>query len=600
MKRSLLYYLVRLVQSFVIAMFLNLSFYLSMSPCIPFNQGVYKDFGVYQNGFYILLLIVFPLSLLPYGSIGLVLFSLFCSVVSFINFYELTFRGTVLVLNDYKNLNTVNHVISSYKFSLNANVMVMIMSVVVTIGLCIVSDKIIPRKTQRSLLLTRIGVGVLDVIVLVYLLVSSSLIPTENMWSWEEYYYRYGFVVGMAGNIKHGQVTVIEPDGYNRNSIRLIDSFPPTTREYPDIIMILNETYYDFTHLMEMDTDVDFMENFKKLECFKGYAAVPVVGGGTNDSEYELLTGNSISLLNTYSPFNNLSLSSSNSIAGYLKELGYATMGAHSEVSSNYHRESSWEDLGLEQTWFDQAFEDLQYDGNRPRATDSSVFKNFSRLYEGMPSDKPRFGFLITIQNHGGWSDNPSEFDRVHVLSGDRTDELEEYLTSMQMTDAFIQELTEYFRGTDRKVIVCMVGDHAPAFIPQFNSGTDDDYLRKRQVPYFIWSNYIDTNEMPLSRNVDLCALSPYAMYCGGLPICPYHMNIINLSQTVQCFTNVTTPGEGEEYFGNTLGYVLSNGEIHSIDEDTEEGMLLRNYFYSEYNLLADRNKVKELTMTTK
>ena len=77
-------------------------------------------------------------------------------------------------------------------------------------------------------------------------------------------------------------------------------------------------------------------------------------------------------------------------------------------------------------------------------------------------------------------------------------------------------------------------------------------------------------------------------------------MNIINLSQTVQCFTNVTTPGEGEEYFGNTLGYVLSNGEIHSIDEDTEEGMLLRNYFYSEYNLLADRNKVKELTMTTK
>ena len=53
--------------------------------------------------------------------------------------------------------------------------------------------------------------------------------------------------------------------------------------------------------------------------------------------------------------------------------------------------------------------------------------------------------------------------------SDELNDIINEYLSSIYMTDIFIKELTEYFdqvyKTEHRKVIVCMVGDHAPEFV---------------------------------------------------------------------------------------------------------------------------------------
>lgn len=82
---------------------------------------------------------------------------------------------------------------------------------------------------------------------------------------------------------------------------------PPHTTsegEKPDIILILNETLFDFSLIHDFETDEPVMPYMKSLEnVIRGYVSVPAIGGGTNRSEYELLTSNSLYLMKDILPF---------------------------------------------------------------------------------------------------------------------------------------------------------------------------------------------------------------------------------------------------------------------------------------------------------
>ena len=66
-------------------------------------------------------------------------------------------------------------------------------------------------------------------------------------------------------------------------------------------------------------------------------------------------------------------------------------------------------------------------------------------LYES-EEDGPRFFYLLTYQNHGGWDQNDEALDLVHTRNdyGSLSDVLNEYLTSIKLSaDAFCR-LTEF------------------------------------------------------------------------------------------------------------------------------------------------------------
>lgn len=579
-----IYWMVRLLQGFMIAGFANLSFDLSMGPCVLFNDNVVQDTSHYLLGFCIVLLGAMPCAIAFGDSRAMVVFAAICSLVSLYNFCGLAYAGTVVVMRDFWNGATLRHIIDKYSLSLPISGIVIALLCVAMVICSRLVDRMLkerkrPRRRQRMMFCA------VDVAVLSFVLaLSSGIGSNEDIWSWEEYYYTHGMVMGMIGNIAHGNAKAIMPEGYGQEEIALCAPIEAKVEEYPDIVFILDETYYDLGHLANIETDADYMKNYRRLSCFKGFAAVPVVGGGTNTSEYELLTENSLSLLRTYSPYNNIPLSNAWSIVRYLKNLGYATMGAHPEMSANYHRGMAWQELGFDDARFAQDFVDLAYDAQRPRATDHSVFESFKRFYEEMPEDKPRFAFLITIQNHGPY-DNPGE-DRVHAIGEGRSSQVNEYLTSVQLTDSFIPEVTAYFNQSKRNVVVCLVGDHAPAFVNMYHE-KGDSYLKERQVPYLIWSNASDTLSLDLKSDIDLCALGAYALHAGGLPLSSYQSSLIALSQYAQCFTNVSIP-KGKT-FGDVLGYIDENGDVHDANEETKAGNLLRNYLYAEYSLLKGK-----------
>ena len=63
--------------------------------------------------------------------------------------------------------------------------------------------------------------------------------------------------------------------------------------------MILHEPLYDPSVIMNIDTDSPYNKYFYGMDRWgeRLHAVVPQAGGGTNKTEYKLLTSNSMELL---------------------------------------------------------------------------------------------------------------------------------------------------------------------------------------------------------------------------------------------------------------------------------------------------------------
>lgn len=581
---------------------------LSLSSVRFLETGIRFSVPMYMFAMVILFLLIFAIGAI---SAKPILAPFICAVVlniiAVINYYELRLHGTVLTHQDIRNIGTAYRQLGNYKFELTMPVRCIIISFLLLLLILVFLYKrgLEPRADRR---LGVISAAVL--IILTYVLVYSPIaVVADGKWSWERKYYTDSYVVGTLVNIRRAMRPMVKPDGYTEEELQNCESVQASEKDFPDIIMILNESYYDIEHLTNLDLDSNVMETYHSLNSYKGYATVPFVGGGTNSSEYELLTSNSLSILSTSTPFNDLNLENSNSIVNYLEENGYVTMAAHPETPGNYHRGLSWNSLGFDEVFFMNDFTDLEQFGSRWPATDHSTFASFKRFYENMPESQPRFAYLLTMQNHGDWNLNDAADDLVHLGKSDRISEeerqlLNEYLSCIKLTDEFIKELTAYFSEVDRDVMVYMVGDHCPYFLMQFMNDEaetpkkkDDFNLKKREIPYFIWSNYTDDYSMlPENNQIDLCALTPYALKAAGLPISPYYNQLLKLSeQRVSCISRIQV-GDEED---SSIGFVNKERESESIYSGSEDAELVKKYFYMEYNNLQKHDRMDYLFNVT-
>ena len=141
-------------------------------------------------------------------------------------------------------------------------------------------------------------------------------------------YERYGFVYGFSSSVVDRGMG--EPDNYSEetvdalmetvsanmiaqnkysaqvsdtisaNSIQVIPA-DPTDPNSPNIILVLLESFVDPTEYNFMTLSEDPVPNFHYLErnFSSGYLSVPVVGAGTANTEFEVLTGMSMQFFGT-------------------------------------------------------------------------------------------------------------------------------------------------------------------------------------------------------------------------------------------------------------------------------------------------------------
>lgn len=520
-------------------------------------------------------------------------------LISIVNHYVTLFHGVALNPQDISDAGTAYNVISGYKLTIDGG----IVKIVIIYGLillfiffqhrinCISNSVIMKPGLKKRMIICFIGV----VISLFSFLNLIKLLDSDGIgadWSWEYSISKNGFIFEFT---KAGMKILLQefvecPNGYTDNNTKQLllnynTNDPVLTEPYPDIIFILNESWYDLSLVCDIDTDVDYMENFKKLNCIsKGYAVVPNIGGGTNRSEYEFLTSNSLSILQKdITPFNWLKFNNETySSIYYLRKLGYLPMAIHCAPGSNYRRDRVWQELGFERTYFIDSFSEQESGyGERNKYLDKDLLDEFQSKFSELDNDKPHFGYILTIQNHGPYDISDRSYDTVHVKNdlGKSTEEINEYLTSIKLTDDFIDTITDYYSKVDRKTIIVMVGDHAPSFIKDVANKKFENELQleiaEKSTPYFIWTNFeIDNRESGSEKNrIDLCALAPLALECTGLPETQFYNSVLDLEKN-----NILHSSS------NVESYVTNEGKVNDAGKYEE---ILRRYFYLEYNSIG-------------
>ncbi len=543
------------------------------------------------------------------------------TLLSVANYYTMKYHGALLTVEDIHNVKTAAGVIDSYDLSVDAVSGKILLLGAGAAACCVLSclarrgHRTATHRTERWL---RRGAALLlsALCLFMFFFAPAPVVERDdNIWSWHSLYAKIGFLSGtVESTMANLSFSVYKPEGYSAENIErlasqaeqaLQNAEPVTTQDYPDIVMILNETYYNLDLYMDTNADVDYMKNYNALgNAVKGYAEVPLTGGGTNGTEYEMLTGNSMSLINAYAPFNRLNFTDTVSLPGYLKQLGYNTIGAHPHESQNYHRGTSWAQMGIDRNYFIRDFTDVEFYAKRKndhQITDTSALKNLIRFMEDMPEDKPRFAFLATMQNHGGWTTNAPEDALVHC-SPDTQDEdlvnkINEYLSCLTFTDDMIAYMQEYYEAlyarTGRRVIVCMVGDHSPSFIPSLEGlckwpDAAEAERKGKMTPYYIWANYpIDADALGLAgaEDMDLCCLMPAVLKVAGVPLSYYYQYILDMNREVAVYTNVGSESAEES---KRIAFYSRNGELHYVDEALPLAQTVRDYMYMEYNLNGD------------
>ena len=517
--------------------------------------------------------------------------SLFCGILAIINYYVILFHGMPLSFLQIKSFTTAMNVISSYTFTLDYPVVRILLRTGLVLAASILFRVFFkPRKSSVKIrLFTDLALCVLCALLIHQGYFSENPIkPRQAMgWSWTDSYPTYGYAASTVESIERYFNAYAKPEGYSEQAAASIE-IPPVDNaatQTPDVILILNETMYDLSMISDIQTDIPYFENIKALDnAFHGYAVVPSQAGGTNNSEYELLTSNSLHLIPGSAPFNTIDLNGANSIVSVLNALGYQSLASHSEPPANYSRGRAYPALGFNQVYFSQDFQDKFYPSGRQFIADECVYNNLFRWYEQMPAESPRFLYTLTIQNHGQWNVSPSENDIVHTLNdyGEYTEDINEFLTCIYLTDQAFVKLTDYFSKQERPVIVCMMGDHCPSFADKIAdpslSDTEKAFLF-RTVPLVVWANY------PL-EDVDLGTMGinfviPTLLEIADMPLTPYYKYILDMMETVPV---VTSMGRCVDREGNIFDYDPADTSVPNT--------LVQNYFYLEYqNLVSSQNR---------
>ena len=303
------------------------------------------------------------------------------------------------------------------------------------------------------------------------------------------------------------------PEDYDKNEVEAWDEAETMAApEYqPNIIFIMGESFSDLSENEHLDfSDYrDPLKNWKELaqsdQAVSGHIMVPGYGGGTSDTEFDVLTGLSTRFIDGASNSYSLIRKKMDAIPWRLKEMGYDTLAIHPGFSWFYNRANVYPDLGFDEFLHLEHFQgEEKYRGGYI----ADLYAIDCILEEGKThdaqSDNPLFTFCVTIENHGPYDEKYNEVEETFSTDVDLTAEEKNLLNSyfMGIIDAVEEQgrLTEELEKSDEPTIVVYFGDHLPGFsngMAFFDlldydisaSGSLEEMAGIYKTPYLIWQN---------------------------------------------------------------------------------------------------------------
>ena len=519
-----------------------------------------------------------------YIAIG-ILFLSFFSVIGLISRQKLILRGEPLLPWD---LILGKEALNIFKeFSGTIQVILLLSLSVITIVL-LVSVKFIPKEIfnwRKKLATSMISLAVL----LSFYTEVISLEKTFSLqlinWSQKINYEENGVLLGFILNTTY--LSVDEPEDYEKELVKQI--LNDTTPTYavdpnfkPNIIFVMSEAFWDPTLLKEVSFSEDPIPYFRSLQKDQtsGVMLSPVYGGGTANTEFEVLTGLSTQFFpRGLVPYVEYVRKPIEALPTILKKQGYETTAIHTYDNWFYGRNNVYQNFDFDKFLSKEFFDQPEYSGTYIRDTELS-----KRILEEMKkTDKPDFIYAISMQAHGPYSAERNPDNSIKIsghLSPESKAILENYTNIVSDVDQSLKLLIEGLEQSSEPSIVVFLGDHLPMLGTSFNVYKEanffqdeinyQDYLNMYSVPFVVWDNFsYDKEKLRLSSNFLGSYILEHAKKSGSLTTDFLHTltqngsNVVLSEQHIQ--REAISQTEISQYqllqydllFGNKYAYLL-------------------------------------------
>lgn len=283
-------------------------------------------------------------------------------------------------------------------------------------------------------------------------------------------------------------------DTVSANAVQVLPA-DPNDPDSPNIILVLLESFADPTEIDFLTLSEDPIPNFHRLEqtYSSGYLSVPVVGAGTANTEFEVLTGMSMRFFGTgeYPYKTILKTNTCESAADALSDMGYGTYVVHNNKARFYSRDNAFSKMGFD-TFVSREFMNIrEWTPIETWPTDDILRREVLACLDDTP-DQSDFVYTITVQGHGAYpTEQVLEAPEISVsangLNQEQNYQWEYYVNEIHEVDKFIGNLVDDLGQRDEKTMVIMFGDHLPTMNLQNENMESGDIFKTK---YITWNNY--------------------------------------------------------------------------------------------------------------
>ncbi len=456
----------------------------------------------------------------------------------------------------------------------------MIFAYVLWLLLSIILVYISLKENKKFSIRNRV-IGVAASTVIFILCLNNPIYKQLNTFEWNtrllDDFYCEGMVLSFTRSFFSSFVK--EPEGYSRKKVdeylekyRNSDDELSANEKPSRIIMIMNEAYSDLRKSgMTSEVDVQAYIDSMDKNTLHGTMYASVYGGGTCNTEFEALTGNSMAFLPSGSyPYSQHVKHSLWSLAEYFKEDGFKTASFHPGMKNSWNRNYVYPCLGFDKFYSREEYEGIEYLHLMP--DDQSNYK----FIESVDDEEkiPEFFFNVTYQNHSGYEtfeDVPKNESAMLIPSTDA----QVYLSLIAKSDEAVEELIKHYQDSEEKTMIIFFGDHQPGLVAEndlyiFNNNVSG--LNKYKTEMFIWTNY--DSEQVDSYQISANYLPLLILERAGYKLPPYLKMMKDVYEKYPVITS--------------QGVLDDEGRLYAGVNDLSEDPLIKMYQYVQYANMFD------------
>ena len=512
----------------------------------------------------VLLLVLLLVALIGRLWIALGVVGALVGLVGLVNLTKLELRNDPVYPSDVVFLGQPSFLLEMVsKSQLVMGALALVAVVLVAAGVGWLVGKLFPRLTKgtsrRGLVVVYAARLLVVLLCLGLLHVASNFNEKGNPWraafdstgmrwrSWDQRvnYQRNGFVSGLLFNM---HVDAMEkPNGYSKAAVDEItqryerqaeemNRGRTGTLDKTNVVIVLSESFSQPAWLKTVTFPRDLIPKTTATmnRTVSGKMLTPGFGSGTANTEYEVLTGQSLSQLSPQlsTPYEQLvsHYKTFPSAVDWFRAHGHEPIAIHPFSPRMYSRPQVYDAFGFDKFITKDTMSTKARGGGR-FIDDASAYDEV--LHQIKTNSKPVLAHLVTMQNHmpyGGQYGDPilptSGLPKPYAqLAG-------QYARGISRTDDALADMMATLKKSPEPTTVIFYGDHLPPQVYPQSLVNKEGLVAAHQTPFLIWSN-----RTPL-KHTDLPTTSPTQFMpkmfnAMNVPIPPWYALLTDLDAQV-------------------------------------------------------------------